>query len=130
MQRESGVDSAASYVSPGRELTETQFYDEVTSDQTHYKLPEYTTGFLLARNIELEFKKLDSETVSSFMSEMSHTGGSGGFLFFHAGASVTKTKQTSHVQVQKTASGMKIKIPGAQVIGYYTETLPRFPIEQ
>ena len=117
-------------MSPGREFnSEKGFYDEVTIP-FRYMLPEYTTGFLLARNIELEFSNLDSETITSTMNEMSHTSGSGGFLFFKASASVTKTKQTSHVRVERTGSGMKIKIPGAQVIGYYTRVMPRFPVNQ
>ena len=117
------------YVSPGRGETEVDFYNLLrTSNQ--YKLPEYTTAFLLARNIELEFSGVDEKTVASTMSRMSHFSGGGGFLFFHASASVTSTKQTSDVQVKRTANGMKINIPGAQIIGYYTETLPRFPVNQ
>ena len=118
------------YVSPGQSLTETQLFDRLTQSSRQYKLPEYATDFLLARNIELEFSGVDTETVTSFMSEMTHVGGSGGFLFFHAGASYTKTKQVSHVEVKKTANGMNIKIPGAQLIGYYTEVVPLFPQQQ
>lgn len=64
------------------------------------------------------------------MSQTTRSGGSGGFLFFRVRHSKTKTKQVSHVVASKTASGMKIKIPGAQIIGYYTETIPKFPQEQ
>lgn len=84
----------------------------------------------MARKIELEFSGLDSETVTSTMSEMSHTSGGGGFLCFRASASKTKTKDTSHVQVKRTSNGMSIKIPGAQMIGYYTQILPKFPLDQ
>ena len=120
------------YVSPGGEKkTEGEFYQTIsTGNSPHYKLPEYPTSFLLVRNIEMEFSGLDSKVVTSTMNEMSHTSGGGGFLFFHAGASVTKTKSTSSVNIQKTADGMKIKIPGAQLIGYYTQVLPPFPSQQ
>ena len=117
-------------MSPGREFTETSFYTELSQNVKQYKLPEYTTGFLLARKIEMEFSGLDSATVTSTMNEMSHKSGSGGFLFFRAQASETKTKHTSHTNVQRTASGMKISIPGAQLVGYYTQVLPRFPVNQ
>lgn len=114
-------------MSPGRQ-SETNFYNQLLKNNVHYKLPEYTTAFLLARNIELEFSGLDSNTVSYAMQEHSHSEGHGGFLFFRASASVSKGKQTSHVQMDRTADGLSIKIPGAQVIGYYTEVLPIFPI--
>jgi len=113
-------------VSPGRELSEVEFFNSLTKDELLYKLPEYPTSFLLGRNIEMEFTGLDSKVVTSTMNEMSHTSGSGGFLFFHAGASVTKSKSTSSVNIQKTADGMKIKIPGAQLMGYYTQVMPHF----
>ena len=111
-------------------FTELGFYNVLSNDNKQYKLPEYTTGFLLARNIELEFSGVDAETVTSTMSEMSHSSGGGGFLCFRASVSKTKTRDTSHVQVQRTANGMSIKIPGAQIIGYYTKIVPKFPLKQ
>ena len=129
-QKESSAEGGEAFVSPGRHFKEADFYNELSRSDVKYKLPEYTTGFLLARKVELEFSGLDSQTVTSTMSEMSHKSGGGGFFCFHASASETKTKQTSHVQVQRTANGMKISIPGAQIIGYYTEVLPRFPLTQ
>ena len=112
-------------------MSEKEFFKTIDTDKPpQYKLPEYPTSFLLGRNIEMEFSGLDSKVVTSTMNEMSHTSGGGGFLFFHAGASVTKTKSTSSVNIQKTANGMKIKIPGAQLMGYYTQVVPRFPSQQ
>lgn len=125
LQKESD-DVSDSYISPGK-LPEADFYKRLTDNpNVHYKLPEYTTAFLLARNIDLEFAGLDSSTVSYAMQEQSHYEGHGGFLFFHAGVSVSKGKQTSQVTVDRTADGMRIKIPGAQIIGYYTEIVPSF----
>jgi len=123
-QRETEGD-AETLVSPGRNFDEATFYNKVAdvNPNLRYKLPEYTTGFLLARKVELNFSGLDSDTVVSLMDEMSHTSAGGGFFCFRAGASVTKTKQTSHVRVDRTANGMSIKIPGAQIIGYFTEVM-------
>ena len=116
------------YVAPGREMTETAFYETLEKDdEVRYLLPEYTTGFLLARNVELEFKGVDSQTVRTSISTLTEKSSSSSFLFFHASRSSTASKQSSHVEAKKTADGMKIKIPGAQLIGYYTEKLPRFP---
>ena len=127
---------ATAYVSPGQGLTETQFYESLTDGQSstdakiRYKLPEYTTAFLLARNIELEFSGMSSESVSYYTSEMSQSASRFNIFCFHAGYSASRSEQTSHTRVEKTASGMKIKIPGAQIIGYFTQIIPRFPISQ
>ena len=121
-------DEKVGFVSPGKSFAdEKQYYDAVTGSNPEYILPEYPTAFLLARNIQLEFSGLDFSTSSYFMSQYSHSESSGGFLFFHFHHSETKSRQVSHVQTSKTASGLKIKVPGAQLIGYYTETLPKFP---
>ena len=129
LQQQTHEDVTA-FVSPGREFSESAFYEELSQTHTKYKLPEYTTGFLLARKIELEFSGLDKETVRSTVSQMSRRSGGGGFLFFRASYSSSSSKKSSHVSVKQTASGMKIKIPGAQVIGYYTQVVPRFPVSQ
>lgn len=81
-------DDITEFVSPGREFTETKFYEELSKTHTKYKLLEYATGFLLARNIELEFSSLDKETVKSAVSHMTRSSGRGGFLFFRASYSV------------------------------------------
>lgn len=129
---ESNDEGDKTFVSPGRSYGSEKLYVEAVNgnQQRRFKLPEYATSFLLARNIQLEFDGLDYATSSYYMSQITKSSGGGGFLFFHVHHSETKTKQVSHVQTSKTASGMKIKIPGAQLIGYYTETLPKFPQDQ
>lgn len=125
------MDDRKTFISPGRGYQdENAYYSALTSSERRYKLPEFTTSFLLARNIELTFSGLDSSTSNYYMSRVTSSSGSGGFLFFRVQHSETKTKQVSHVVASKSASGMRIKIPGAQVIGYYTETLPKFPQDQ
>lgn len=130
MQRAGGNKGVVTYVAPGKELTETEFVQKVTSNNVRYLLPEYTTGFLLARNIEIEFRGLDSSVVSHAMQSSVHDSSGGGFLFFSWSSSVSKSKQKSHTAISKTADGMSIKIPGAQIIGYYTQKLPEFPADQ
>jgi hypothetical protein len=129
LQREVSDDGEA-FVSPGTTHSENDFFNILHNNQKRFKLPEFTTSFLLARKLELEFSGVDDEIVKSTMSEMSHTSGSGGFLFIRASVSKTKTRDTSHVSVKKTANGMTISVPGAQIIGYYTKVLPKFPLNQ
>ncbi len=101
-------------------------------------MPEYVTSFLLARNIRLQFSGVDTNSVNRAMQFMfSHSrGGSGTAVLegvpvvfggnarigFHFG----RKTMTAH----RTANGMIIEIPGAQVIGYYTQVMPQFPKEQ
>ena len=117
--------------SPGRGLSEIEFINAINSgdgpDDTLYKLPEYVTSFLLARDIELEFSNVDRSafrnTVSSFTRFSSHVN----FFCFSASYSSTRSNYNSKSSVHRTSNGMVIKIPGAQVIGYYTQKLPKFP---
>ena len=112
-------------------MTEAQFVQAISGgDGPQYRLPEYVTSFLLARDIELEFSGVDANTIRDTLDEYSHTSGSGGFLFFRASASVTKSNHWSQVTAHRTSNGMTIKIPGTQLIGYYTQKLPRFPLRQ
>lgn len=119
------------FVSPGP-LPERQFYSQVSGatggSRVQYKLPEYVTSFVLARNIELAFAGLDYETVSDAMNEMSQSSTSVNIFCFHASHSKSQSKSTSNLSVSRSADGMVIKIPGAQIIGYFTEVVPRFPL--
>ena len=119
------------FASPGIGMSEENFIHEILGENgRQYRLPEYVTSFLLARDVELEFSGVDASTVRDTLDQYSHTSGSGGFLFFHAHASVTKNSHWSQVTAERTANGMTIKIPGTQLIGYYTQKVPKFPLEQ
>lgn len=129
LQVEANGEGYKTYAAPGKGLTETEFIRAVSGENgPHYRLPEYVTSFLLARDVELEFSGVDASTVRDTMDEYSHSSGSGGFLFFRASASVSKSNHWSQVTTHRTANGMTIKIPGTQLIGYYTQKVPQFPI--
>lgn len=64
------------------------------------------------------------------MQMMAGGGFSGTYDMYSLGASVGIGKTKQSVTADRTANGMIINIPGAQVIGYYTEVLPRFPQTQ
>ena len=112
---------------PGKQLSEKEFIAAITSEEDIYRLPEYVTSFLLARDVELEFSNLDSEafhhTVATFTQETETSN----FLFVQTSKTKTSSSKESTSKVHRTATGMKIKIAGAQVIGYYTQKLPKFP---
>ena len=118
-------------VSPGDDLTENDFLNKVRN-RTVYYLPHYASGLLLSRNVEVEFRDLNSSAVyqalqqsSSFSSDFSV----GGFWAGSAKASASGSweNSVSSAKVEGSETGLRVKIPGAQIIGYYTQHVPRFP---
>ena len=117
--------------SPGKGLSEIDFINAITGgdgpDKTIYRLPEYVTSFLLSRDIELEFSNVKRRSFRDTVSTFTHHSAYASFFCFSASFSSTKSTYNSKSSVHRTANGMVIKIPGAQVIGYYTQKLPKFP---
>lgn len=122
--------------SPGTHLTETDFINAVSGgdgpDDFIYRLPEYVTSFLLAKDIELEISSKSGNFYHTFMRETSYSRFSAevNVLFFKASVTAESSKSSSEARtrIHRTANGLKMKIPGAQVIGYYTRVLPKFPL--
>ena len=99
-------------------------------DKNLYLLPEYVTSFLLAHNVKLQFSGLDSSSVSHAMQMMAGGSFSASYNMFSMSASVGVGKEKQRVTADTTANGMIINIPGAQVIGFYTQVMPQFPKSQ
>ena len=120
---------------PGRYLTEKEFINAMLAGDKPgdvvYRLPEYVTSFLLAKDIDFEISNTHKSFFDTFMESTADASASGKALFFFK-ASVSEFSNTkdARTRLYKTANGMKIKIPGAQMIGYYTQKLPMFPINQ
>ena len=93
-------------------------------------LPEYVTSFVLARDIQLQFSGVDASTVSHATQVIAGGSFSASYGMFSMSASVGLGKTKQSVTADRTANGMIINIPGAQIIGYFTEVLPRFPQTQ
>ena len=114
-------------VAPGirNDQTDRNWIDEVTTNT--YLLPQYITGFLLARNLSMEFSSTDSSSTSSFIAESLsvNTGVSVGPLSISA--SYMRSTQEATFQAESTSSGLRIGVPGVQMIGYYTDIVPKFP---
>ena len=122
--------------SPGPHLTEPDFINAVSGgdgpDDFIYRLPEYVTSFLLAKDIELEISSKSKTLYWSFMRKTSidRYTTERNFVFFKTSTTVEHSHSSSKevTRVHRTADGFKLKIPGAQVIGYYTRVLPKFPL--
>ena len=120
--------------SPGKHLSEKEFMDAITEadgpGKTIYRLPEYVTSFLLAKDVELEFSNMQRSSFRDTLSTFTHHSSHVSFFCFSASFSSTKSNYKSRSSVHRKANGMVIKMPGAQIIGYYTQKLPKFPATQ
>ena len=123
-------EQTATYVSPGPKDEKT-FRDYVAGTKVNrYLMPEYVTGFLLARNVKLQFSGVDSKTASHMTQLSVGVKFSASYEMFTVSAAVGVNKSKQRTTVDRTSNGMIISIPGAQIIGYYTSVLPKFPIKQ
>ena len=117
---------------PGSHLTEEDFMNAMTGgdgpDDILYRLPEYVTSFLLAKEIELEISNVQESFVSTLLHLSLQANANVNIGVFKLGASYSLSTGAARTRFHRTANGMKIKVPGAQVIGYYTQKLPKFPV--
>lgn len=122
------VDSSLT-VSPGY-MPEKDFVETITSADAHYLLPQYASAFLLAKDIKMEFKGTSTSVTRTALQESASATLSGSYGPFSASASFGYGHQHTNLQCGSTTTGMVIKIPGAQIIGYYAQVVPKFPASQ
>ena len=113
-------------VSPGP-MKETEFIKKVEKEDPHYILPEYVNAFLLAKDVELIFDGVNTTTKNNLVRQSAGGKLSGFYEIFTASASVNYEGTTSKLETESTMTGLKMRIPGAQLIGYYTKLTPCFP---
>lgn len=92
-----------------------------------YILPHYVTGLLLARNVEVEFSIADASVSARAVRQSTSIGVSGRVAFWSASFSTSFGHSERTMSVESSATGLRVSIPGAQVIGYYTQVVPLFP---
>ena len=119
-------------ISPGHVEGEDNFIHIITRDA--YLLPEYVTGLLLSRNVNIEFLEISAAQAARAVrtSSSSSFSVSGRFGFWKGGVSGGRRSSTSHrtFSAESSSNGLRISIPGAQIIGYYTHVMPKFPPEK
>ena len=111
-------------VSPGSMVEET-FFKEVAKQ--NYLLYQYPTAFLMAKEVTMEFSGLDASTKQSALSASVGVAAKGSYGPFTFGGSTSTAGSHSSMKASSTANGLKIDIPGAQLIGYYCDVVPEFP---
>lgn len=91
-----------------------------------YVLPEFSNAFLLAKDIEVEFIGVDEQS-KNYALERSAKGQLSGNLGCFSISSSSFEHMETRMESESTIDGLKIKVPGAQIIGYFTTILPCFP---
>ena len=118
------------FVSPGP-LTQKEFKSAVGGLSSNlYCLPEYVSSFLLVKDLKLEFSGMDSASISRAMQLVAIGEFSGSYNMISLDAAEDSNKEAQKVTADRTTSGMIISVPGTQIIGYYTNVLPKFPFKQ
>ena len=126
-------------VSPGP-LEPARYYQEVIR-RGEYLMPQFTSSFILASNIQVYFPGLgvwndsdtDNQTNNAVNVLMKYTyapnlgGGYGPFSFVPADGAINNIHS---FRVERSRGGILLTIPGAQVIGYITTVIPKFPENQ
>ena len=117
-------------VSPGPSSTDKDFVERVQDPTKNYVLPQYVTGLLLARKVVLEFSGLSKVEQYKFVGKSTVTSFGFGWGFFNLNVGIGKKKIKASFEALVTESGLRVSIPGVQLIGYYTEVTPEFPIQE
>lgn len=75
----------------------------------------------------MEFGGLDAKTKQKALTSSFGVSSKGSFGPISFGGSTSTSGSYSNMQASSTADGLKIDIPGAQLIGYYCDVVPKFP---
>ncbi len=108
-------------------MSERDFYDEVTRGNSPYQLYQFSTAFLLAKDITVDFSGLSDKAKQSALASSFGPSAQGSFGPISFEGSTSGSGSYNHMQASSTASGVKVYIPGAQIIGYYCDVVPKFP---
>ena len=125
-------------VSPGP-LEPGWYYQEVIRNGD-YLMPQFTSAFILASDVKVYFPGLgvwndtdgDDQTNNAINILMKYTyapnldGGYGPFSFVPANGA----NNVHNFRVERNRGGILITVPGAQVIGYVTNIISKFPDNQ
>ena len=126
-------------VSPGP-LEPGWYYKEVVKNG-HYLMPQFTSALILASDVKIYFPGLgvwndtdsDEQTNNAVNILMKYTyapnleGGYGPFSFVPADSAINNVHS---FRVERSRGGILITVPGAQVIGFITTTISKFPDNQ
>lgn len=91
------------------------------------EFPSYSTAFVVACNVELEFSGDTSSLESSLESSSTEANLSVGYGPFAISGSHKQSQSRSKTKAESTANGMRISLQAPQIIGWVQELLPELP---
>ena len=129
-------------VSPGRLVPLNYFHQVAESGQ--YLMPQYTSSLVLASNVSLFFPGLGSWRDEQDNDHNNHTNGIINMLMKYAYAPTLEggygpftlapkggiRKDVHNFRVERRNGGVLIRVPGAQVVGFVSTVVPKFPENQ
>lgn len=117
-------------ISPGY-MREIDFYSEVTKESPDgspaYMLYQYPTAFLLAKDISMDFTGLSDKDIQRALVLSFSTSLKGNYGPISFDGSFSGSGSQNHIQVSLMDNGIKVHIPGAQIVGYCCNVVPKFP---
>ncbi len=128
-------------VSPGRLLPLNYFHQVAESGR--YLMPQFTSSIILATDVSLFFPGLGSwrneqndidnhtNAIINMLMKYAYAptleGGYGPFTLAPKGGS---RKSNHNFRVERKSGGMLLRVPGAQLIGFISSVVPKFPEPQ
>ncbi|EXL65667.1 hypothetical protein FOPG_18115 [Fusarium oxysporum f. sp. conglutinans race 2 54008] len=92
--------------------------------------PSYPTSFVIASNVELEFRGDTTHLEQAVESSHFDANLKVGYGPFSLSASHSQDKSSSKTKMETTATGTRIKIEAPSIIGWVTTMLPKLPREK
>ena len=126
-------------MSPGQ-LEPLNYFHQV-AESGRYLMPQYTSSLVLASNVSLFFPGLGSWRDEQDNDYNNHTNGIINMLMKYAYAPTLEggygpfalapkggiRKDVHNFRVERRNGGLMIRVPGAQVVGFVSSALPKFP---
>lgn len=115
-------------ISPGREILREAVEQDVPTEIAQGQFCSYPNAFVVASNVELEFKGNTAWLESGLKASATEARASIGWGPFILGSSSNKSSiSNSQTRVHNTETGVRISLQAPQIIAWIQELLPALP---
>lgn len=115
-------------LSPGwKELKEAIDAKDAGKLGSYAYFPSYPTAFIIASNVELEFRGDTTHLEEAVESSSFDANLKVGYGPFSLGASHKQDKSSAKTKMETTATGTRISLEAPAIIGWVTTMLPQLP---
>jgi hypothetical protein len=119
-----------SALSPGPTELHRLINEQHKSLNDYNSFPSYPTAFVIASNVELEFRGDTTHLEEAVESSSFDANLKVGYGPFSLSASHKQDKSSSKTKMETTATGTRIKIEAPSIIGWVSTMLPKLPREK